>query len=242
MKLDARFATAKALLLYPTLQCTPAYIFLPHLVIRAHMPNPAIRIRAFRSVMLNSIILNRSRMACPLKIAMLSKLVTAPLNTDTPTSTPTFDLVVSLLRARFDTSSVLLDFALKPKFLEAIDVAGRHGIAAALAGGLKNLVATGHAWDDLVPFLGAIESANAKQNAQLCKSALSLARCLEEAGIRCINLKGVAFLFDKQADAAWRVVGDLDVLVPIESVEAAAVALLAKGYRLAIDSNFSTVA
>jgi len=181
-------------------------------------------------------------MACLLKLAMLSKLVASPLNTDVPASTPAFDLVVSLLRARFDASGVLLDLPLKPKFLEAIDLAGRHGIAAALAGGLKNLVSAGKAWDDLVPFLDAIEAWNVKQNAQLRKSALSLARCLEEAGIRCVNLKGAAFLFDKQADAAWRVVGDLDVLVPIESVEAAADALLAKGYRLATDSNFSTVA
>jgi hypothetical protein len=146
-------------------------------------------------------------------------------------------LVLHLLQARFALQDGNLDPGLRADLLRAIDLAGHQGAAAALAGGLRQLLEAGLNWQDLLPFLEAVENNNARKNAALRNAALSASRWLDAENIEHVFLKGAAFILEDNGDAAWRSTTDLDILVSPEDVAHAGEVLRTNGYRFAMDPS-----
>ena len=164
------------------------------------------------------------------------------MNRQTAKATPdlsdsTLQLVLALLQARFDPRDVHLDTDLRSTSLQALQLAGEHGVAPALAEGLRQLIRCGLPWQDLQPIFEAVEVSNAQKNATLRRAALSIAQWLDTERIEAVFLKGAAFILEDETDAAWRTTTDLDILVPAEDVARAAEALRANGYRFAMDPS-----
>ena len=76
-------------------------------------------------------------------------------------------LVLALLRARFEPRDVHLDPDLRSASLAALQFAGEHGVAPALAGGLRQLIQSGLPRQDLLPIFEAVEISNAQKNATI---------------------------------------------------------------------------
>ena len=138
---------------------------------------------------------------------------------------------LALLRARFGDDRDGLPVPDAEGFMALLNLAGRHGVAPALAGGLRNLAADNPSWGDAGEFLGMAEEANRHRNTGFIEAAAHLAALLEDHGIACVFLKGAATVLADPAGAPWRPLSDLDVLVPVDRIEEAARLLKAAGYR-----------
>lgn len=109
-------------------------------------------------------------------------------------------------------------------------LAGWHGVASALWGGLGT--ATTLLPPDCAAYLEAARHLNARRNDRLLAQAAEIAAATADAGIPAVFLKGTALLArGLHADPATRLVGDIDLLVPVRRVGDAAAALASAGYR-----------
>lgn len=135
----------------------------------------------------------------------------------------------ALFRAQTDLSGDLPP-ATAQLFKEVLERAGLQGVAPALAKGIRDLPEMEAEWKGMLPFFAAIETENVSRNEKLLVAANRLAALLEAHGINPVFLKGTAFIIE-QAPAAWREVGDIDVLLPHSRVAEAADILLHVGFR-----------
>ena len=154
-----------------------------------------------------------------------------------PTTSQAVNVVVTLLRARHGEPVALEGDPSLPVFIQVLKFAGQHGIAAALAQGLRRAATPGMPWAGLQPFLDDLELRNAARNRQFRSSVLALSRRLAADGINCVFLKGAVFLFAKEGPADWRSLSDLDVLVAPDQIETAAAVLRTEGYILGMDPS-----
>ncbi|MFT3974431.1 MAG: nucleotidyltransferase family protein [Amaricoccus sp.] len=109
-------------------------------------------------------------------------------------------------------------------------VAGRYHLVPALASALAR---RGVRPDEpeLAAYLDAMHALNARRNARLMAEAGDIAAALVAAGVRPLFLKGTALLLlGLHADPASRFLGDIDILVPPDQIEAAAGAIAALGF------------
>ena len=82
-------------------------------------------------------------------------------------------------------------------------------------------------------YLALLHQLNGERNVALRGQALALILALNGADIRPVLLKGAAALFaDVYGDPAARMIGDLDILVPHERLDASLAVLADLGYRL----------
>ena len=104
-------------------------------------------------------------------------------------------------------------------------------VLPAFAAALSDLGLRGSLDPELAAFLDAVHAANAERNAEL-RAELKAALCvLNGAGIEPVLLKGAIRLLDGlYPDDGWRMLRDLDLLVPQDSLAAATQALTSAGY------------
>ncbi len=147
------------------------------------------------------------------------------------------DLVLNLLRARFDSSVELGTVSSAALLMDVLKFAGEQGVAPALAEGLRRARITGCDQTALEPFLDDLEKRNLERNLRFRSAATSLSRLLSVHDVECVFLKGATLLFGSNGPAAWREMTDLDVLVMPDKVARAAEALSSEGYELAMDPS-----
>ena len=124
--------------------------------------------------------------------------------------------VLSLLRARLAYPTENLVAPSLDHLSATIQLAAHHGLAAALAQGLRAVDPPDPDWIELLPFFEAAEAETAARNARMLEAAAGLAAILREASISAVFLKGAALLLDDAESRMWRIVSDLDILVPQE--------------------------
>ena len=104
-------------------------------------------------------------------------------------------------------------------------------VLPALAAALKDLALTGELDEELGAFLDAVHAANAERNGELRAELAAALGVLNRAGIEPVLLKGAIRLADGlYPDDGWRMLQDLDVLVPKASLAKAIRAFEAAGY------------
>ncbi len=87
--------------------------------------------------------------------------------------------------------------------------------------------------EDVAAYLSFLAARNDERNGRLEAQILEVCRALNDAGITPMLIKGAAELMETPGSAARQVVvGDVDLLVPPESAEAAARALVDLGYAV----------
>jgi len=82
-----------------------------------------------------------------------------------------------------------------------------------------------------------IHSANVERNRQLLRVWNALVQTLEDAGVRCLPLKGMALLLHGYCDIGDRVLADLDFMVAGSQLPDALAALACAGYRQVSNVN-----
>lgn len=113
---------------------------------------------------------------------------------------------------------------------DVLAVAGRHHMIPALASALSR---RGLRADDpdLADYLDAVHGLNARRNRRIRAEVDDIAAGFAACGIRPVFLKGTALLLlGLHDDPASRFIGDIDILVPPEEIEAAAAALERLGF------------
>ncbi len=105
-------------------------------------------------------------------------------------------------------------------------------MAPALAGGLRELLSAGLAegWSDILPLLETFEVRNRDVNKAAAQAALQTANLLQQQGIEPVFLKGLAFILEAGDNAPWRLISDIDVLIPTTDGPDAINALRNAGY------------
>ena len=104
-------------------------------------------------------------------------------------------------------------------------------VLPALAAALKDLALTGELDEELGAFLDAVHAANAERNGELRAELAAAIGVLNRAGIEPVLLKGAIRLADRlYPDDGWRMLQDLDLLVPKASLAEAIRAFEAAGY------------
>ncbi len=120
-----------------------------------------------------------------------------------------------------------------PRAAEAVALAaGQHLVTQSLWAALhaRGLSATISA--DLAEYLDAVHGLNARRNHRLRAQAGEIAAALNTAGLQPLFLKGMAvLLLDLHRDPATRFIGDIDILVARDRIDAAVAALRRHGYR-----------
>lgn len=148
-----------------------------------------------------------------------------------------FDLSLLLLARRLNPLRVPLDrreaLAIAAADWEAvIGLASRQFVLAALAAVVRDLVPRDLLDLELREFLEAVHAANLERNRALRGQLLVAGGALNRVGIEPVLLKGAIRLVDGlYPDPGWRMMEDLDILVPAAQVDAAVRALSGLGYR-----------
>ena len=153
-------------------------------------------------------------------------------------------LTLQLICARADgrsESSVAQPRGFDRGPLEGIDWHGfvaftsAHFVLQAMAGPLTEAAKSGaDVPDDLLLFVDEMQAANGRRNVRLGRALEDIAGRLNALGIVPVALKGAAFLLeDGSADAAWRFMSDVDLLVPPERLADCVSAIEAMGFRTA---------
>ena len=163
---------------------------------------------------------------------MASTRRTLLLNPQASVPHNSIQLLQTLLRASVADTCALLRKDLKTCLLPALEIAGQHGVAPALAGGLRELLSAGLAdsWSDILPLLETFEARNRDVNKAAAQAALQTANLLRQQGIEPVFLKGLAFILEAEDHAPWRQVSDIDALIPADAAPAAIDALRNAGY------------
>jgi hypothetical protein len=112
-----------------------------------------------------------------------------------------------------------------------VSVASAELVLPALAAALKDLGLIGSLDRELGAFLAAVHAANRERNGELRNELATAARALNRVGIEPVLLKGSLRLLDGlYPDDGWRMLRDLDLLLPEASLAQAGRALEAAGY------------
>lgn len=110
-------------------------------------------------------------------------------------------------------------------------LAGRHGVTPMLAAGVRDAPGGAALPDDFRRYLGFVHAENGRRNGALRLQLAEAAGCLNAAGIEPVLLKGAIRLVDGlYPDPGWRLMRDLDVLVPRDRLRRAAACLGRIGY------------
>ena len=119
-----------------------------------------------------------------------------------------------------------------------IRIAGNHLVTPALAGALRRAGVFPALPADVQQYLDGMQELNRARNRMLYDELIAVTRRLNGIGIEPLLLKGaIALLPQAHPGAEDRVVGDLDLLLPADRIDAASAALLDEGYRLASDQR-----
>jgi hypothetical protein len=112
-----------------------------------------------------------------------------------------------------------------------VELAGLHLVTPALRRGMRALGLDGDLPDELASFLAAVEALNVRRNRRLAAQAAELAGALNALDIEPVFLKGTALLLlGLYPDPSARLIGDIDLLVPVDRLDDAAAALRGLGY------------
>ena len=110
-------------------------------------------------------------------------------------------------------------------------LAGNHLVTPALAGSLRRKALFDLLPEEIRDYLDSLETFNRERNQILYRELIHIAQLLNRSGIEPLLLKGAnALLPDQYPGAEDRVLGDLDLMVPADKIEAASAALQADGY------------
>ena len=113
---------------------------------------------------------------------------------------------------------------------DLVRVADRERLLPALAAASR-AVAASDLPDGLAPFLAGILASARRRNAALRRQLAEAAALLNGIGVQPVLLKGAARLHDRlYAERGARLMGDLDLLVPEDRLEAGQACMLAAGY------------
>jgi hypothetical protein len=147
-----------------------------------------------------------------------------------------FDVVARVLAARLrgraapDELRALVCAPSLP-WERVLDLASAQYVLPAFAAALRDLGLIGLLDADLRAFLLAVHAANAERNDELREELVAAVGILNQAGIQPVLLKGAIRLVDRlYPDRGWRVLRDLDLMVPHAQLPDAAVALERLGY------------
>jgi hypothetical protein len=153
-----------------------------------------------------------------------------------------FDLVTRVLAERLggSTTSVELRAALADESVSwerVVGLASEQFVLSAFAAALRDLDLLAGLDPELRQFLRAIHLANGQRNARLRTQLAEVLSALNQAGIEPVLLKGAIRLTDQlYPDLGWRMLQDLDILVPPSRLAEAVGALYGIGYTIAAGS------
>jgi hypothetical protein len=117
-----------------------------------------------------------------------------------------------------------------------VSIASAHFVLPAATAALRNLRQLQLLDDELGSFLAAVHAANAERNIELREELAAAVKILDRAGIEPVLLKGAIRLVDRlYPDDGWRMLRDLDLLVPNAVLAKAIRAMEGAGYALSED-------
>jgi len=120
-----------------------------------------------------------------------------------------------------------------------VALASEQLVAPALSTALRQLDLVDILPSEAVDYFDGLATLNRQRNARVCAEAVALVHRLNGVGVVPVLLKGGANLLSGlYADPAFRVMVDLDVLVPVERISDCAAALHRHGYHVLFDSGF----
>jgi hypothetical protein len=120
-----------------------------------------------------------------------------------------------------------------------VGVASAHFVLPASAAALRDLGPLKSLDDELGAFLETVHAANMERNAELRVELAAAVKALNRAGIEPVLLKGAIRLADRlYPDDGWRMLRDLDLLVPKAALAEAIRAFEEDGYALIEDGAF----
>ena len=113
-------------------------------------------------------------------------------------------------------------------------LAGNHLVTPSLGGALRRRGLFEALPGDIREYLDAIRELNRERNRILYDELIAVAQLLNHIDVEPILLKGaIALLPDQYPGAEDRVIGDLDLLLPVDRIDEASEALRKTGYRVA---------
>lgn len=114
---------------------------------------------------------------------------------------------------------------------EVVRCADRNRVLPAFAAAMADVGLAGRLPDGLEYFLARVHAGNLRRNCAIRRQLLEVLTALNTAGIVPLLLKGAVRLIDDlYPDIGWRVLGDLDLLIPLERALDAVKCLHAVGY------------
>lgn len=146
-------------------------------------------------------------------------------------------ICLELVRARFGTTQGPVQLPPNLDVQSLIEFAGRHGAAAALAGGIRKAGVEGAYATGLKMMLDALETSTRQRNARMKEALACVGALLAAEDIACIALKGGAFLAEASTVPGWRNLSDLDVLVPAAALPTAREILMQHGFVHAMEED-----
>lgn len=148
---------------------------------------------------------------------------------------PPLDIVCQVLRAALgadEAAGLPARLGQVADWPAVIGLADRHHVLPVLGPTLARLGVCRPLPTDVRDFLAFVHQANTARNAQLRAALAQAAAALNLIGTEPLLLKGAIRLVDDlYPDPGWRIMADLDLLVPKAQAEAAFAALLSLGYR-----------
>ncbi|MGE0733611.1 MAG: nucleotidyltransferase family protein [Alphaproteobacteria bacterium] len=137
------------------------------------------------------------------------------------------------------TDAIRRQIAAGPSWEDFLALADELSVSTALAQAVRDKAVADALPSEVLDFIDGMAELNRLRNAQIHVEALSVARLLNGAGVRPVFLKGAANLLSGlYADPGQRIMLDLDLLVPFDTVLNCAAALRAAGYTELADSGF----
>lgn len=150
-----------------------------------------------------------------------------------------FDLIIAVLRARLDDrppTQPLRESLARPaaEWELLVAVASAHHVLAAFAAAISDLGLAHRLESELRDFLAAVRHWNGSRNQAMRRQLGEVVTLLNGIGVEPVLLKGAIRLVDGlYPEPGWRMMGDLDLLVPQERRAEAMAALHRAGYATA---------
>ncbi|HEX2256542.1 MAG TPA: nucleotidyltransferase family protein [Afifellaceae bacterium] len=141
------------------------------------------------------------------------------------------ETVIALMRASVGEARAAESLPPGPPWAKVIEVASAGLVLSALASGARALPGGLGALGEAGGFLAAMEAANAARNERLMQRLGEAVAALAAAGIPAVALKGAVFALEDPAQAPWRFLGDLDLLIPTERMQDAVAAFAPLSYH-----------
>jgi Uncharacterised nucleotidyltransferase len=155
-----------------------------------------------------------------------------------------FDVVARILAERVQGGEASDELratvhSTKVDWERVVGIASSHFVLPAMAAALRDLGLLRAVEDELAAFLEAVHAANLERNDDLRDELAAAVRILNRAGIEPVLLKGAIRLVDRlYPDQGWRMLRDLDLLVPDARLTAAGRAFEEAGYARVEDGAF----